>query len=90
MTTDKASKTVAWVSVPGAGELSGEVQQEIGDVSGQIGFVPNIARLLGLTPRHFVAWWRYFDELMRGPSGLPKIQREMIAVVVAAENHCPY
>ena len=27
-------------------------------------------------------WWSYFDDLMRGPSGLTKTQREMIAVVV--------
>jgi uncharacterized peroxidase-related enzyme len=27
---------------------------------------------------------------MRGPSGLSKTQREMIAVVISAESHCPY
>jgi uncharacterized peroxidase-related enzyme len=37
-----------------------------------------------------VGWWRYFDDLMRGPSGLSKMQREMIAVVISAEAHCPY
>lgn len=67
-----------------------EVAEEIGGVSKQIGFLPNVARLLAVTPRHFVGWWRYFDDLMRGPSGLTKTQREMIAVVVSAESHCPY
>ncbi len=52
--------------------------------------MPNVARLLAVTPSHFVGWWRYFDTLMRGPSGLTKTQREMIAVVVSAEADCPY
>lgn len=57
---------------------------EIGPIAEQIGFVPNIARLLAVTPRHVVGWWRYFDELMPGPSNPTKTQREMIAVVVSA------
>ncbi len=63
---------------------------EIGPIAERIGFVPNIARLLAVTPHHFVHWWRYFDDLMRGPSNLTKTQREMIAVVVSAESRCPY
>jgi uncharacterized peroxidase-related enzyme len=62
----------------------------IGGIAAQIGFMPNVARLLAVTPDHFVGWWRYFDDLMRGPSGLSKTQREMIAVIVSAEAHCPY
>lgn len=80
----------AWIPLPSPDELPVEVGDEIGDISGQIGFVPNIARLLGVTPRHFVGWWRYFDNLMRGPSNLTKTQREMIAVVVSVEARCPY
>ena len=89
MSTD-ATGHAAWIPVPSPEALPTEVSDEIGDISERIGFVPNIARLLGVTPRHFVAWWRYFDELMRAPSGLTKTQREMIAVVVSAEARCPY
>ena len=81
---------VAWISVPSAEELPAEVADEIGDIAKQIGFMPNVARLLAVTPSHFLGWWRYFDELMRGPCGLTKTQREMIAVVISAEAHCPY
>lgn len=80
----------AWIGVPSPEELPREVADEIGGVSKRIGFLPNVARLLAVTPSHFVGWWRYFDDLMRGPSGLTRIQREMIAVVVSAESHCPY
>src|SRR5918994_6018166 len=89
MSTHRESKA-AWIAVPSPNELSAEVADEIGDVSKRIGFLPNVARLLAVTPRHFVGWWKYFDDLMRGPSGLSKIQREMIAVVISAESHCPY
>jgi uncharacterized peroxidase-related enzyme len=80
----------AWLPVPRSDELPEEVAETIRPVSEKIGFVPNIARLLALTPAHFVGWWRYFDELMRGPSGLSKTQREMIAAVVSVEARCPY
>jgi uncharacterized peroxidase-related enzyme len=80
----------AWLVIPPSGELPSEVGDQIGDISDRIGFVPNVARLLAITPSHFTGWWRYFDELMRGPSGLSKTQREMIAVVVSAEADCPY
>jgi uncharacterized peroxidase-related enzyme len=89
MTTDH-DVHAAWIAVPSPEELPVEVSDEIGDVSKRIGFLPNVARLLAVTPSHFVGWWRYFDELMRGPSGLSKTQREMIAVVVSAESSCPY
>lgn len=81
--------TPAWIAVPSDG-LPDDVATQIGPVAEKIGFVPNVARLLAITPRHFEGWWRYFDDLMRGPSGLSRTQREMIAVVVSAEAHCPY
>ena len=66
MSNDRDLET-AWIPVPSAEGLHAEAADAIRDVSDAIGFVPNIARLLGVTPRHCVAWWRYFDELMRGP-----------------------
>ena len=90
MPPDPNDEGIAWITTVSPSELPADVAAEIGDVSGRIGFVPNIARLLAVTPSHFVSWWRYFDELMRGPSGLTKTQREMIAVVVATEGRCPY
>jgi uncharacterized peroxidase-related enzyme len=89
MLTDRNAQG-AWIPVPSPDELPAEVADEIGEIAERIGFVPNVARLLAITPGHFVGWWKYFDELMRGPSGLTKTQREMIAVVVSAESHCPY
>lgn len=80
----------AWLTVPPADSLPEAVAMEIGPIADKIGFMPNVARLLAISPDHFLGWWRYFDELMRGPSGLSKTQREMIAVVISAEAHCLY
>lgn len=88
--SNDSNPQAAWIPVPLPDELPAEVTEEIGDIADRVGFVPNIARLLAVTPRHFVGWWRYFDDLMRGPSNLTKTQREMIAVVVSAEARCPY
>lgn len=84
------SANPAWLTVPPADGLPEQVAAEIGPVAEKIGFMPNVARLLAISPSHFTGWWRYFDELMRGPSGLSKTQREMIAVVISAEARCPY
>jgi uncharacterized peroxidase-related enzyme len=88
--SDDRDSNAAWIAVPSPDQLPTEVAEEIGDIAERIGFMPNVARLLAVTPRHFVGWWKYFDDLMRGPSGLTKTQREMIAVVISAESHCPY
>lgn len=86
----QGSSRDAWISILRGDDLPDEVDEAMGSITEKIGFVPNIARLLSPTPRHFVGWWRYFDDLMRGPSGLTKTQREMLAVVVSVEARCPY
>ena len=80
----------SWLTLPAHDTTPPEVDAEVGPIAKKIGFLPNVARLLALTPEHLVRWWSYFDELMRGASGLSKTQREMIAVVVSAEARCPY
>jgi uncharacterized peroxidase-related enzyme len=88
--SSNSTNSAAWIAVPSADELPQAVTQEIQPITERIGFVPNVARLLAVTPSHFVGWWNYFDDLMRGPSGLSKTQREMVAVVISAEARCPY
>ena len=56
----------------------------------KLGFVPNVLRVFALRPKHLLGWWAYYDELLRGESGLTKAQREMIAVVVSVANRCHY
>jgi len=43
-----------------------------------------------LNPRSLDDHHRLYAHLMRGPSGLTRMQREMIAVTVSAANDCFY
>jgi uncharacterized peroxidase-related enzyme len=57
----------------------------------KLGLVPNVLRALSFRPqrlRHFIDT---YNEIMLGDdSGLSKLEREMIAVVVSAYNRCYY
>ena len=55
-----------------------------------LGFVPNVFKVWGWRPDRLVLWRAYYDNLLRGPGGLSFAEREMIACVVSAENHCLY
>lgn len=52
--------------------------------------VDNIVRIHSLNPPSMEGHVRYYAQLMRGRSPLSRIQREMIAVTVSAENDCFY
>ena len=56
----------------------------------KLGFVPNVLRAWLVRPEKLRNFIRLYDELMLGPSGLTKLEREMIAVAVSAWNRCYY
>ena len=49
MTPDRHDEP-AWIAVPSPDQLPTEVEDEIGEVATRIGFMPNVARLLAVTP----------------------------------------
>ena len=84
------TEQIAWLHVPGEDAVPAEVKELWAKPLEKLGFVPNVLRVFALRPGHLLRWWDYYDELMRGESGLTKAQREMIAVVVSATNRCHY
>ena len=56
----------------------------------KLGFVPNVLRAWSLRPDKLRTFIASYNELMLGPSGLSKLEREMIAVAVSAANRCYY
>lgn len=56
----------------------------------KIGFVPNVLRAYAFDIDKLDAFTTMYNELMLGPGGLTKLDREMIAVVVSATNRCHY
>lgn len=56
----------------------------------KLGLVPNVLRAYAFDIAKLDAFAAMYNELMLAESGLTKLEREMIAVVVSAENRCYY
>ena len=56
----------------------------------KLGFVPNVFHAYSLRPAKLRNFITMYNELMLAPSGLSKLEREMIAVAVSAYNRCYY
>lgn len=56
----------------------------------KIGFVPNVLQAYALDMAKLNAFAGMYNDLMLAPSGLSKLEREMIAVVVSSINRCYY
>jgi len=56
----------------------------------KLGMVPNVLRAFTGNPAKLKAFSQVYNTLMLGDSGLTKLEREMIAVVVSCANHCYY
>jgi uncharacterized peroxidase-related enzyme len=79
-----------WLRVPAVDDAPAAVKDLFDKASERLGFVPNVLRVYALRPRHLELWNAFYEDLMRGDSGLSKAQREMIAVVVSTVNRCHY
>ena len=56
----------------------------------KLGMVPNVLRAYAFDIAKLDAFSAMYNDLMLGESGLSKLEREMIAVVVSAVNGCFY
>ena len=56
----------------------------------KLGFVPNVLRAYAFDVAKLDAFTAMYNDLMLAPSGLSKLEREMVAVAVSAENRCFY
>jgi uncharacterized peroxidase-related enzyme len=56
----------------------------------KLGLVPNVLRAYAFDIAKLDAFAAMYNDLMLAPSGLSKLEREMIAVAVSAVNRCHY
>lgn len=56
----------------------------------KLGLVPNVLKAYAFDDTKLRAFTDLYNDLMLGPSGLSKLEREIIAVVVSSINHCYY
>ncbi|MCL5776553.1 peroxidase-related enzyme [Limibaculum sp. FT325] len=70
--------------------LPEDVAELFGKCQAKLGLVPNVLVAYAHRPEKLRAFALMYNDLMLGPSGLSKLEREMIAVAVSAENRCWY
>jgi uncharacterized peroxidase-related enzyme len=56
----------------------------------KLGFVPNVLLAYAFDMTKLETFVAMYNDLMLGPSGLSKLEREMIAVAVSSQNRCYY
>ncbi len=78
---------IAYVPFEEATGLLAKLYEAYRDGEGEI---DNILRVHSLNPRSMRDHVELYSHLMRGPSPLTRIQREMLAVTVSAVNDCFY
>ena len=78
---------IPYVPYDDAQGLLAELYSRYGGGQGRI---DNILRIHSLNPRSMRDHLELYSHLMRGPSPLTRVQREMIAVAVSAANDCFY
>ena len=71
-------------------DLSGDMKACFEKCDEKIGFVPNVLRAYAHNNAKLEAFAAFYNDLMLAPSGLSKLEREMIAVVVSSQNRCYY
>jgi uncharacterized peroxidase-related enzyme len=70
--------------------LSAEMEAYFAKCEEKLGFVPNVLKAYAFDMPKLSAFVAMYNDLMLAPSGLSKLEREMIAVAVSAQNRCYY
>ena len=71
-------------------ELSAATRAYFAKCEEKLGLVPNVLKAYAFDTGKLSAFVAMYNDLMLAPSGLSKLEREMIAVAVSAQNRCYY
>jgi uncharacterized peroxidase-related enzyme len=71
-------------------ELTPAMQAYFDKCTEKLGFVPNVLKAYAFDMPKLEAFVAMYNDLMLAPSGLSKLEREMIAVAVSSHNRCYY
>jgi len=84
------SDKVTALDLPMVDPLPEETRQYFDLCEDKLGMVPNVLKAYAFDIDKLNAFSALYNDLMLAESGLSKLEREMIAVVVSAVNHCWY
>lgn len=81
---------ISKLGVPDPTGLDEDLKAIWGKCQDKLGFVPNVFGAYSLKPQRLRNFMAMYNEIMLSESGLSKLEREMIAVVVSSANRCYY
>lgn len=81
---------ISALPVPDPGSLDADIRVVFDKCIAKLGLVPNVLSTYSLRQNKLRNFMAMYNELMLAPSGLSKLEREMIAVVVSCANRCYY
>lgn len=71
-------------------EATGSLKRIYDDAIKRAGKVFNVVKIQSLRPHVLRQSLAIYSAVMHGPSSLSRSERELLAVVVSATNHCHY
>jgi uncharacterized peroxidase-related enzyme len=81
---------ISKLGVPDPATLDSDLQAIWQKCVDKLGFVPNVFSTYSLKPQRLRNFMAMYNEIMLSDSGLSKLEREMVAVVVSSANRCYY
>jgi len=87
---DAGDDTVITALRLGSAALTPAMQAYFDKCMDRLGFVPNVLKAYAFDMPKLEAFVAMYNDLMLAPSGLSKLEREMIAVAVSSQNRCYY
>jgi len=78
------------IPLPETSALDDDLKAYFNKCEEKLGMVPNVLRAYSFDANKLRAFMDMYNDLMLADSGLSKLEREMIAVVVSSINHCFY
>jgi len=81
---------ISWFPLVDEPDMAPEVRALCDKAREKTGVVPNVFYVYAWRPDRFLKWFAHFRDVMRESTGLSAADREMIGVVVSAENRCLY
>lgn len=61
----QTKEAITWLDMPEQTDLPEDMQTLFSKAKHALGEVPNVFRVFGLAPKHFMKWFKYYDYLMR-------------------------
>jgi uncharacterized peroxidase-related enzyme len=81
---------ISALGVPDPSTLDDDLRAVWAKCQEKLGFVPNVFAAYSLKPQRLRHFMQIYNDIMLAESGLSKLEREMVAVVVSSANRCYY